>query len=111
MRHFMAESAEQCFAQSGGTYTLTADCYYSLNRRRLSLSGMIRKTEEDFSYKVAGTGARPWTLRINCHDILQQLSNTRQVINSQSITETWYNSVPAYVMLHLYCRFSKQPKK
>ena len=66
--------------------------------------------EEGFDHKVAGTGARPWTLRITCHDLLKQLSNTRRVINAQGITETWYNSVPAYVMLHLCYRFTKQPK-
>lgn len=67
--------------------------------------------EEGFEHKVAGTGARPWTLRITCHDLLRQLSNTRRVLNAQGITETWYNNVPAYVMLHLCYRFSKVPKK
>lgn len=67
--------------------------------------------EEGFEHKVAGTGARPWTLRITCHDLLRQLSNTRRVLNAQGITEMWYNSVPAYVMLHLCYRFSKVPKK
>ena len=58
-----------------------------------------------------GTGARPWTLRLTCHDILQQLSNVRRVVNAQGITETRYNAVPAYVMLSISYRFSKTPKK
>lgn len=58
-----------------------------------------------------GTGARPWTIRLTCHDILQQLSNVRRVVNAQGLTETRYNAVPAYVMLSLSYRFSKTPKK
>lgn len=58
-----------------------------------------------------GTGARPWTLRLVCHDLLHQLSDTRRVINAQGITETHYNAAPAYVMLSISYRFSKIPKK
>jgi hypothetical protein len=57
-----------------------------------------------------GTGARPWSLRLEVHDLLQQLSTTRRVLNAQGITETWYNSTPSYLMLHLSYRFAKQPK-
>ena len=67
--------------------------------------------EEGFDHKVAGTGARPWTLRITCHDLLKQLSNTRRTINAQGITETWYNTVPSYLMLSLTYRFAQLPKK
>lgn len=67
--------------------------------------------EEGFSHRVAGTQARPWSLRITAHDLLHQLSNTRRVVNAQGITETWVNSVPSYVMVHLLYRWNKQPKK
>lgn len=58
-----------------------------------------------------GTGARPWTFRITCHDLLQQLGNFRRVVDAQGITETRYNAVPSYVMFSLSYRFSKMPKK
>ena len=61
--------------------------------------------------KRGGTGARPWTFRVICHDLLQQLSNIRRVINAQGITETRYNAVPSYVLFSLSYRFSKFPKK
>lgn len=68
------------------------------------------ETEEGFTQKVAGTGARPWSLRITAHDLLQQLSNTRHSINAQGITETWYKSIPSYIMLHISYRFAMSPK-
>lgn len=67
--------------------------------------------EEGFSHRVAGTGARPWSLRITAHDLLHQLTGIRRVVNAQGITETWVNSVPSYVMVHLLYRWNKQPKK
>ena len=63
------------------------------------------------SYKEKGTGARPWSLRLTAFDLLHQLSNTRRVLNAQGITETWTNSLPSYVMLHISYRWNKQPKK
>ena len=65
----------------------------------------------DASATGSGKGRRPWTLGIKGHDLLHQLSNTRRVLNSQGITETWYNVVPSYVMLTLTYRFAKLPKK
>lgn len=50
-------------------------------------------------------GARPWSLRLEGFDLLHQLSNTRRVLNAQGITETWTNSLPSYVMLHLTYRW------
>ena len=44
-------------------------------------------------------------------DLLQQLSNTRYVINSQGRTESWNNSIPRYVMLSLAWKFNINPKK
>ena len=63
------------------------------------------------SYKEKGKGPRPWSLRLEGFDLLHQLSNTRRVLNSQGITETWTNSLPSYVMLHLTYRWTKQPKR
>ena len=63
------------------------------------------------SYKEKGKGPRPWTLRLEGFDLLHQLSNTRRVLNSQGITETWTNALPSYVMVHFLYRWNKQPKK
>ncbi|MBF1504177.1 MAG: hypothetical protein HXN80_06980, partial [Prevotella pallens] len=44
-------------------------------------------------------------------DLLQQLSNTRYVINSQGRTESWNNSIPRYVMFSLAWKFNINPKR
>ena len=48
---------------------------------------------------------------IDGFDILNNLNNISQVINSQGRTETYYNSLPRYVMAHIIYRFNKKPKK
>lgn len=51
------------------------------------------------------------TLAVDGFDILGNLSNVSQVLNSQGRTEIWRNSLPRYVMAHVIYRFNKQPKK
>ena len=51
------------------------------------------------------------TIAVDGFDILNQLSNTYQTINSQGRTETYYNSLPHYIMAHVIYRFACQPKK
>ena len=51
------------------------------------------------------------TAKLQGFDLLQQLSNTRYVINSQGRTESWNNSIPRYVMLSLVWKFNINPKK
>lgn len=51
------------------------------------------------------------TLAIDGFDILGNLSNTSQLINTQGRTETYKNSLPSYVMIHFIYRLNKQPKK
>ena len=53
---------------------------------------------------------KAWTVKLKGHDLLHQLSNVRRTINAQGLTETWTNSVPSYLMLHLSYRFNWQPK-
>ena len=45
------------------------------------------------------------------HDLLHQLSNTTYEVNAQGRTETWYRSLPHYVMAHLVYHWNKNPKK
>ena len=49
--------------------------------------------------------------RIEAFDLLHQLSNTQYTVNAQSRTETWYRSLPHYVMAHLVYHWNKNPKK
>ena len=49
--------------------------------------------------------------RIEAFDLLHQLSNTQYTVNAQGRTETWYRSLPHYVMLHLVYHWNKNPKK
>ena len=51
------------------------------------------------------------TLALDGFDILGNLSNISQVLNSQGRTETYRNSLPRYVMLHLTYNWQKVPKK
>lgn len=49
--------------------------------------------------------------RIEAFDILHQLSSTQYVVNAQGRTETWYRSLPHYVMFHLVYHWNRNPKK
>ena len=49
--------------------------------------------------------------RIEAFDLLHQLSSTQYSVNAQGRTETWYRSLPHYVMLHLVYHWNKNPKK
>lgn len=49
--------------------------------------------------------------RLEGFDLLHRLSSVQYFVNGQGKTETWRNSIPSYVMLHLSYRFSYSPKK
>jgi len=49
--------------------------------------------------------------RLEGFDLLHQLSSVQYYVNGQGRTETWHNSIPSYVMLHLIYRFNVTPKK
>ena len=49
--------------------------------------------------------------RIEAFDLLHQLSNTQYTVNAPGRTETWYRSLPHYVMAHLVYHWNKNPKK
>lgn len=44
-------------------------------------------------------------------DILGNLSNVQRSINAQGRTESYYNVIPRYVMLHAIYRLNLKPKK
>lgn len=49
--------------------------------------------------------------RIEAFDLLHQLSSTQYSVNALGRTETWYRSLPHYVMLHLVYHWNRNPKK
>lgn len=49
--------------------------------------------------------------RIEAFDLLHQLSSTQYEVNAQGRTETWYRSLPHYIMAHLVYHFNKNPKR
>lgn len=49
--------------------------------------------------------------RIEAFDILHQLSSTQYEVNAQGRTDTWYRSLPHYVMVHMVYHFNKNPKR
>jgi hypothetical protein len=51
------------------------------------------------------------TFILDGFDILNSLKDIRRSIDSQGRTETWYNVVNRYVMLHVFYRFNIQSKK
>ena len=50
------------------------------------------------------------TVMLDAFDILGNLSNISQVLNSQGRTETYRNSLPRYIMAHVIYRLNKKPK-
>ena len=51
------------------------------------------------------------TFMLDGFDILNQLSNVTNVINSQGRTETYRNSLPRYVMAHVIYKINHKPGK
>ena len=51
------------------------------------------------------------TMILDGFDIFNGIKDIRRTINEQGRTETWYNSVHRYVMLHAFYKFAKKPKK
>lgn len=49
--------------------------------------------------------------RIEAFDLLHNLSSTQYEVNAQGRTETWFRSLPHYVMAHLVYHWNKNPKK
>lgn len=49
--------------------------------------------------------------RLESFDLLHQISSTQYNVNAQGRTETWFRSLPHYVMLHLVYHWNKSPKK
>ena len=46
------------------------------------------------------------TFMLDAYDILGNLNSTTLVLNEQGRTETWTNSIPRYIMLHVVYRLT-----
>lgn len=51
------------------------------------------------------------TIQLDGFDILGNLSNVRRTINAQGMTETFYNVIPSYCLLHVGYKLSNSKKK
>ena len=51
------------------------------------------------------------TIMFDGFDLLGKLSNVRRYINAQGKSETFYNVIPSYGLLHVVWRLNKEPKK
>ncbi len=49
--------------------------------------------------------------KLQAYDILHQLSTRQYSVNAQGRTETWYNSIPRYVIFSLAYKFIRKPNK
>lgn len=48
---------------------------------------------------------------LEAYDIFHQISSTRYEVNAQGRTETWYRSLPHYLMAHLVYHFNINPRR
>ncbi|MGN1213428.1 MAG: outer membrane beta-barrel protein, partial [Bacteroidaceae bacterium] len=85
---------------------LTMYCRRGYNDSGVNTNDLVWNARLSKTFAKAGL-----TLMVDGFDILGNLSNVSQVLNSQGRTETWRNSLPRYVMFHAIYRFNKQPKK
>ncbi len=51
------------------------------------------------------------SLMVDGFDLLNNLSNIRRNLNTQGYTETWYMSIPRYVMFHVVYRLNRAPRQ
>lgn len=49
--------------------------------------------------------------KLQAYDLLHQLTNKVYTVNAQGRTETWYNTIPRYVMFSLAFKLTKGPQK
>lgn len=51
------------------------------------------------------------SVKVKATDLLAQRRNVERTLNAQGYTETWYNTLPRYVLFTLTYRFHKAPKR
>lgn len=106
----------------------TADVDYGVNATvelplRLKLStDLTLYSRYGYSDRSMNTNNLVWNARLertfgkftiiaDGFDLLGNLSNVRKMVNAQGRTETWYNTVPRYAMLHVIYKLHFKPKR
>ena len=125
LRHTHQHSAQSSFGSQSFmdiSYGLTATTplvwHFSLNT---DLTAYTRRGYADHSMNTTdwvwnAAMSRPlgrkqtWVMTLRGYDILHQISNVRRSINSQGRTETWYSTIPSYVMLQIQYHLVAKPK-
>jgi len=106
-------------------YQYGANLTYTVPRLDVGLStGIMMFSKRGYETATMNTDDLVWnaqlsrtffkghlTAKITAYDILHQLSSTQYEVNAQGRTETWYKSIPHYVMFTLAYQFSMKPKK
>ena len=117
MRDF--ETLNACDFQYGlsGRYTIPRiNLTLSADATMYSRRGYGSSSLNTDDFLVNASASRPFfkgklIARLEAFDIFHQLSSTRYEVNAQGRTETWYRSLPNYVMFHLVYHWNKNPKK
>lgn len=93
-----------------GAFTLAADaCMYS---RRGYGTSLLNRNDFILNASLSQPFVKgKFILRLEAFDLLHQLSATQYEVNAQGRVETWYRSLPHYVMLHAVYHWNRNPKK
>ncbi|WP_297252829.1 outer membrane beta-barrel protein [uncultured Prevotella sp.] len=83
---------------------ITMYCRYGYSDPSMNTSNLVWNTRLERTFGK-------FTVVADGFDILGKLSNVRKVINAQGRTETWYNTVPRYAMLHIMYKLHFKPRK
>ena len=121
-----SESSQQGFATLNATdfrYGLAARYTIPLLNTTISVDGNMYSrrgygnlglNRDDFVLNASASQAflkGKLVARIEAFDLLHQLSSTEYKVNAQGRTETWYRTLPHYLMGHIIYHFNKNPKR
>ena len=98
----------------GGTVSVTAPWGTSLsmdlhNRSRRGYDDKSMNTNEMIWNAQISQGflqGRALTISLQLYDLLQQQSNFSRMISAMQRSDTWYNSINSYAMIHVVYRFN-----
>ena len=98
----------------GGSLSLTAPWGTSIatdihNQSRRGYNDQSMNTNEllwNAQISQSFLKGRSLTVMLQFYDILDQQSNFSRTLNAMSRTDTWYNSINSYAMLHVVYRFN-----
>ena len=93
-------------------FKLEADGYLTMYSRRGYSEASMNTNELVWNARVSKRLPKQnLTILFDGFDLLGKLSNVRRYVNAQGRSETFYNVIPSYGLLHVIYRFNKEPKK